>query len=681
MFTIETHRIQKYQMTDVSYSFLKEYFTDRNRADDILLLYNGDNLKTLMGVKDYQKIQNQRQLDFYLKSNINCSFNNNMESASEIFEKFPEYNYLIVSIGDESGKFICRKSVDIINDIYLLLKKKHVNVYRVKIPAKKDINNKNCYNEKCCGHMGEFWKFLISGLMPVPQDIDKFTDAEIRPGTKMNRMYNKQLGDSKRKIYIVGPCIVGGWIVPEKESLPEILFEKITDAAYEYSILPIQLTLYNNKAHDLAILEHRIKKNDIVIFINTYPGNDWEFDTTPLYNTYNGSKWLFTNKPIHATVTGHRIIADFLLDNIIRPVASQSNRADDNTVVYEGEPQFTFEMLEDIGKYIEKVRNTRTIDCASADVGAIVMNCNPFTYGHRHLVEYASGQVDYLYLFVVEEDLSAIPFSDRFLMVYEGVKDIGNVIVVPSGHFIISKDTFKNYFEKETSTRHVNAEEDVYIFARHIAKSLNISKRFVGEEPTDNVTNVYNQTMRNVFEKYGIELIEIPRKKLENGKWISATEVRRLLLKEEWIGISQYVPQSTLDYMKKIKDTVKQRIGNLSAPDNYYVQNKINEFVDMICHLDKIVIYSVGGNTKGLIKHLPKEVAERLEYCDKSAENMNFSFNGRMVEPPRQLLQKYIDYKIIVTSTAYADDIYEEFVEMGIEMDRCIFSPILFENL
>lgn len=39
-------------------------------------------------------------------------------------------------------------------------------------------------------------------------------------------------------------------------------------------------------------------------------------------------------------------------------------------------------------------------------IGAIVMNANPFTLGHRWLVEQAARQCDWLHLFVVKEDAS-----------------------------------------------------------------------------------------------------------------------------------------------------------------------------------------------------------------------------------------------------------------------------------
>lgn len=678
MLRIEKRRIKKCQAVDMTIPFLNEYFSSKKRISDIILIFNNGNLKTLLAYEDYEHIKNQQQLDFYLKYNTNCTLNNDIESAVEIFKRFPKYNYLAVSIGNETGEFICRSYVATvkIDDIYMRLKKNNVNVYRVKIPKLKDIDNVKCYGVDNKHGIWEFTNLIADGELQEPQYIDKITDLKIGFDTKVCNVHGEVLGDKKRKIYLIGPCIAGGWTNVEKESLPEILYEKTEQSGYEYSILPIKQVIGNDKEDNLSILTYDIKKNDIVIFICNYSGDDWELDTTPLYNTYTGSKWLFQGQePIHTTVTGNKIIADFLIENIVKPTFFRSVCSDDDTVIYKGEPQFPYDVQDKIEKYITNVRKTRTINSANADIGAIVMNCNPFTNGHRYLVEYASKQTDYLYLFVVEENLSAVPFSDRFIMVYEGVKDIDNVIVVPSGHFIISRDTFKNYFEKETDIHDVNAEEDVYIFARYIAKGLNISKRFVGEEPTDHVTNVYNQTMKKVFEKYEIELIEIPRKKLDNGNVISATEVRKFVLQDEWLKISQYVPQSTYNYLKKIRDTVKERIKNTD-----YIQSQMKEFADKVCSFDKVVIYTVGNNTKGLIEYLPTEVIERLAYCDKSAEVKEVWFNNKIVEPPEQLLQKYRDYKIIVTSTMYGTEIYEEFLEMGIETERCIFNSIVYDT-
>ena len=52
---------------------------------------------------------------------------------------------------------------------------------------------------------------------------------------------------------------------------------------------------------------------------------------------------------------------------------------------------------------------------------ALVMNCNPFTLGHRYLIEQASLKSEEVVVFIVEEDKSLFPFEDRYHMVKDGV--------------------------------------------------------------------------------------------------------------------------------------------------------------------------------------------------------------------------------------------------------------------
>lgn len=180
------------------------------------------------------------------------------------------------------------------------------------------------------------------------------------------------------------------------------------------------------------------------------------------------------------------------------------------------------------------------------------MNCNPFTYGHRFLIEEACKKVKQLIVFVVEEDKSLFSFEERFAMVVEGTKDIKNVIVVPSGEFILSQKTFPEYFVKiENDDVSRNAESDINIFAKGIAPKLNIKYRFVGEEKTDNVTAEYNKAMKKILPKHGIELIEIPRKVGMNGKPISATCVRALLDEGKFEEVRELVPQTTFDILMR----------------------------------------------------------------------------------------------------------------------------------
>jgi [citrate (pro-3S)-lyase] ligase len=183
-------------------------------------------------------------------------------------------------------------------------------------------------------------------------------------------------------------------------------------------------------------------------------------------------------------------------------------------------------------------------------IGSIVMNCNPFTLGHRYLIEYASKKCDFLYIFVVEEDKSVFKFEDRIELVKKGTVDLSNVTVLPSGKFIISSYTFGLYFDKaEKQNENVDASLDVELFAQHIAPALGITIRFAGEEPLDNITRQYNDTIKRILPQHWIEFCVIPRKEAD-GAPISASRVRALLKEQNFAEIAKIVPETTLGYLR-----------------------------------------------------------------------------------------------------------------------------------
>jgi [citrate (pro-3S)-lyase] ligase len=178
------------------------------------------------------------------------------------------------------------------------------------------------------------------------------------------------------------------------------------------------------------------------------------------------------------------------------------------------------------------------------------MNCNPFTLGHEFLITTASKSVDHLYVFVVEEDLSFFPFADRLELVKQGTKHLDNVTVLPGGEYIISKKTFEAYFYKdELQNSVVNPSYDVELFGNFIAPVLDITVRFAGEEPLDEVTRQYNNVMRLLLPSAGVQFVEIPRRRVFTGEVISASQVRKLLKDKNFDAISKIVPESTLRYL------------------------------------------------------------------------------------------------------------------------------------
>jgi [citrate (pro-3S)-lyase] ligase len=182
--------------------------------------------------------------------------------------------------------------------------------------------------------------------------------------------------------------------------------------------------------------------------------------------------------------------------------------------------------------------------------GAVVMNCNPFTLGHRHLVETASRQVDNLYIFVVREERSVFPFAVRFRLVEEGVRDIPNVLLLDTSSYAISSVTFPTYFLKGAdSIARIQMELDIALFASRIAPFFGISSRFFGTEPFCTTTCNYNEAMKRLLPVYGIDAVEVKRRETTDGV-ISASRVRELLKCDDLAPLEMLVPATTLAYLR-----------------------------------------------------------------------------------------------------------------------------------
>ena len=194
-------------------------------------------------------------------------------------------------------------------------------------------------------------------------------------------------------------------------------------------------------------------------------------------------------------------------------------------------------------KYLQKLSASRR----EGRSAALVMNANPFTLGHRYLAEQAAAAWDTLHLFLISEDASLIPFSVRMRLVRDGVSDLSNVVIHETGPYIISRATFPSYFLKEeAAVIQGQALLDLAIFIR-IAGALGITCRYVGEEPTSQVTGLYNQIMRRELPAAGIDCQVIPRLEIE-GRPVSASTVRCALRDGDWSALRGLVPDTTYEY-------------------------------------------------------------------------------------------------------------------------------------
>lgn len=341
----------------------------------------------------------------------------------------------------------------------------------------------------------------------------------------------------ERCIYLCGPCIIAGSYVDDQHTISSLLQKELNAAQLPCKVVNLGVPGLEKPESQIAkALKENIKYGDVIVFYSccmSFHNIQTLNLTNALEENHPPIEW-FLDQPIHCNHKVNQIYAKAIYQKLFPtlelPVIDRKSIREGNNVI--------------IQSYINRYfSNFNPIEFKT--IGSIVMNCNPFTFGHRHLIEYAASQVDLLIIFVVEEDASIFTFEERFSMVCRGTDDLKNIMVVPSGEFILSKLSFPEYFIKEADENIIeNTENDITLFAEKIAPILGITHRFVGEEPEDEVTNTYNQAMKRILPAHGIQFVEIPRKQKEK-KVISASCVRRCLEENDLDQLNALVPNST----------------------------------------------------------------------------------------------------------------------------------------
>ena len=379
------------------------------------------------------------------------------------------------------------------------------------------------------------------------------------------------VGQPKRyhnTIYTHGACTWRGTGVEDQETIASFLQQLINiDYRLAYRIVNSAIGRGSNIRDDFEMIkEQTYFPGDIVILgshgaIMNIGRSFFEkigivyLTTSSLFNRpHNYGEW-FNDTVLHTNKRGNKVLADaiykvlnemkwltsgVLIEEHKKRILGNNKSLTKGERIYGDNPELL--------KYIDLLRQYKQGD-AESNIGCIVMNCNPFTLGHRYLIEYASLRVDYLYIFVVEENRSYFTFDDRFDLVCKGTADLKNVRVLPSGNFIISAITFPGYFYKDNlKEAKIDCSNDLNVFAQYIAPALNIKNRFAGEEPLDPVTNQYNMAMAEILPQYGIQFHVIPRK-IEGKELISSSRVRRYFVAGKVDEIKEIVPNATYNYL------------------------------------------------------------------------------------------------------------------------------------
>lgn len=355
----------------------------------------------------------------------------------------------------------------------------------------------------------------------------------------------------ERIVHLIGSSYVYGFGTEDKYTLPSCLQRRLNCERFDYIVLNhgvsgLTFENYINKIRSINISDD----DDVLLYFEDEPTIKEALmqlsipyiDITECL-IKKRKEDIFFDWGSHLNYKGNQVVADKIFELAFSRYTKSMLFEKNNDKILSSMTQGS-----DYNNYIVMLKNLYASHSGGV-IGGIVMNCNPFTLGHQHLIRIASQIVDILYIFVVSENCSEFDFSDRFQMVKEGTQDFSNVTVIPSGKFVLSAVTFPEYFSKEGNQQvNIDMSKDIEIFGSVVAKELAITIRFIGEEPNDIVTKQYNDSMKRILPKYNIKVLEIPRVKLNNN-YISASIVRKLWKNGELEKMKEYVPVSTYNYL------------------------------------------------------------------------------------------------------------------------------------
>ena len=366
----------------------------------------------------------------------------------------------------------------------------------------------------------------------------------------------------ERKLHIFGSSTAFSIGVSDKDTIPSYIQSLVNKDGLDIKVENCGVIGMNLISAINNMTQTNITPNDIVVFFDfdELEGTNFSYDID-LNKIDRGDDFFLdlTKRNGHFSKYGNRLISEEIyreinFDKYITECAVKRCNSERSLDLVLANIKYVFykkiaQSLEtcEMKSYLSLLESH--VPDPELKVGSVAVNCNPITKGHLHLLEHASRNVDKLFIFVIEEDKSFFKFEDRLHLVAESTKHLENVTVLRGGKFICTELTYPDYFDKDTTEAKADASMEAWFFCEYIAKTLNITKIFLGDEPKCMITSQYNEKMQELLPEYGIE-VDIIDRIAANGDVISASKVRKLLEVGDFDGIAQIVPEPTLLFLQ-----------------------------------------------------------------------------------------------------------------------------------
>lgn len=665
---VAVNNIQKNQLC---FDTLYSYYDDIDNHNNITVVYDGEKYCGFINDRLFKLCESEEDFWYYCirtkkELTIDYKQRNNIEEIECRINSFWMSPCSMVYVKDsniiiepEEETFISLKNLSVIRShLRKRLEEKNVAVYCVNIGNKryKGYYVPNSTNETA---FPMFWSEMARKYSERKlADIIETDISETIKTHKEMKFVKCYSTDKEKTLYIVGPCIAMGWpYTSHADELAYMLSIRLKD----YKIVKVQGG-YHNNSYSTEILEYDIYEGDIVIFIDELDKNYINIDLD-LSNAIEEKRTqpYYHISPIHTTVWGNRFVAE-QIEQMLRDKI-YTKKSESKILLHKGKKQlFNNDMLIKLQrfvdickqKFIEKYGSGKWESRNELDIGAISMSANPFTKGHRYLIDYASKNADVLYIFVVHNEMLDFSYEIRKQLIEAGTEDIDNIIIIDGGEVVATIENFTSYYVREKMQgKEISPIQDVELFAGYIAPQLGINKRFVGEEPIDYVTNNYNMQMEQMFPSYNIELVQIPRYKIDN-EYVSASQVRKLYIEKRWDNIRKLVPDTTYNYLIDNQNAIHSK-KNLKP--KYYSTRWL---FDRLQKEENVYIYGTGYDAELVFNMSPERYKDRIIFCSSNPDDTGYMFHNRKVISSSMLND---GDNIFIATRKYKKQIYKELLQ------------------
>ena len=365
----------------------------------------------------------------------------------------------------------------------------------------------------------------------------------------------------KKTIHLFGPCIVEGLCVTDEKTIASILQKELIDTGYNnIEVKNYGLAYGKDILNDLLyIAATNLKTGDLIIWINGFsPDEEQIFAENHIpvvdckYIAYGADEFWYLDNPFHCNYWMNIRYSKVLMYNILKQLDKEdninleSNYLNDNNIPMKINKDSVLNS-EELSRYINWLKSQKFVESKDR-IGCVVINANPYTLGHRHLIKSTLKDVDLLYVIIVEENTGEFFFNERYEMIKSEWSNFPTVKIISGGNILTSSLGFPEYFNRSRQQENSNPLLNHKIFTKYVAPTLGINVRYFGEEPNDSVTRALNETALTYLPQYGVEVKIIKRKDYQ-GTPISAKNVRYFLAKQDFNSLIPLLPFSTYKFI------------------------------------------------------------------------------------------------------------------------------------